>query len=311
MVEPRQEEEARGLNGATRHHDEFGLPGVRDPVRPDELDTGGAAAVGDDAAHVGLGHQLCSTGGHRPGQQRHRVALGVDGAAEESAKAAVVAGRTAVVGDAVRRRRCLVGVQAHLFSRSRRQHGPVHGRAGRHGIGTRPPGGEGIGPLAPRHPDRALDLCVVRLELVVVEGPVVDGGTLLRPVDREEAEILLTEPWHLPVGMGPSPADRGGDGVHLADVCVLALVRRATEGPRLDEWVRPEEVARHELDLVVGVVARGSRQVVGIEQMVASLLHDDDRPAGPGQDLGGRRAAGAGADDDGAGTHGWDTSASL
>ena len=311
VVEPREEEKARGLDGTPRHDDQLGLPGARDPVGPDELDASGAPAVGDDAAHVGLGHQLRPSRGHRLGQQRHRVALGVDGAAEEGAEAAVVAGRAAVVGDAVRRCRRLVGVQADLLGRGRRQHRAVHRRPRRHRIRPRPPGGKGVGTRTAGHADRPLDLRVVRLQLLVVERPVVDCGALLRPVGGEEPEVLLPEAWHLAVGVRPAAADRRRDGVHLADVRVLTLLRRATEGPRLDERVRPEEVARHELDLVVGVVARGSRQVVGVEQMVASLLHDDDGPAGPGQHLGRRGAARARTDDDGLGAHGCDTSASL
>ncbi len=273
----------RGVSMApARHDDQLGFPGVRDPVRPHELDAGGPPALGDDAAHVGLGHQLGPPRGHGPGQQRHRVALGVDGAAEEGAEAAVVAGRPPVVGDAVGRRRRLVGVQADLLGGGRRQHGAVHRRPGGHRVGAGPPGGERVGALAARDADGPLDLGVVRLELVVVERPVVDRGALLRAVGGEEPEVLLPEARHLAVGVGPAAPDRRRDGVHLADVRVLALVRRAAEGPRLDERVGPEEVARDELDLVVGVVARRLGQVVGVEQMVAALLHDDDGPARPG-----------------------------
>ena len=184
VIQPREKEEARGLDGTARHNDHVGLSRVGGSVPVDELDPGGPPALGDDATHVGLGHQLRPPCRHRPGEQRHRIPLGVDGAAEEGAEPAVVAGRPAVVGDAVRRRRCLIGVQAHLLGRGRRQHRPVHGRAGRHRVGTRPPGGKRIGPLAPGHPDRPLDLCVIGLELVVVEGPVADGGVFLRPVGR-------------------------------------------------------------------------------------------------------------------------------
>ena len=120
------------------------------PSGVDVLDPGGPPALGDDAAHVGLGHQLGPPRRHGLGQQRHRVALGVDRAAEEGAEAAVVAGRPAVVGDAVGRRRRLVGVQADLLGGGRRQHRAVHRRARRHRVRARPPGGERVGALAAR-----------------------------------------------------------------------------------------------------------------------------------------------------------------
>ena len=282
-----------------------------DAVGPDVLDPGGPAAAGDDAADVGLGHELGPAGRHGLGQERHGVALGVDGAAEERAEAAVVAGRAAVVGDAVGRRRRLVGVEPDLLRRRRRQHGAVHGRPRRHRVRARPPGRERVGALASRHADGPLHLGVVRLELVVVDRPVVDRRVLLRPVGGEESEVLLTEARHLAVGVRPATTDGGGDGVHLADVRVLPVVGRAPECARLDERIGPEEVAGDELDLVVGVVAGGLRRVVGVEQMVAPLLHDDHRPAGAGQHLGRRRTARSRPDDDGVGRHGSDTSASL
>ncbi len=311
VVHPGQQQQARRLDGATRHDDQLGIPGARDAVRPDELDAGGSPALRDDAADVGLGHQLGPPRRHGLGQQRHRVTLGVDGAAEERAVAAVVASRTAVVGDAVGRRRRLVGMQADLLGRGRRQQRPVHRCPGRHRIRTGAPGGERVGTLAPGDPDGPLHLGVIGLELVVVERPVVDGRSILGTIGGAEPEVLLPEARHLAVGVGAATADGGRDGVHLAHVRVLPLVRRAAERPRLDQRVGAEEVAGDELDLVVGVVARRLGHVVGIEEMVAALLHDDDGPPGPGEHLGRRGAAGAGADDDGVGRHGCDTSASL
>ena len=193
--------------------------------------------VGDDPAHVGLGHQLRPAGRHRLGQQRHRVALGVDGTAEEGAEAAVVAGGPAVVGDAVRRRRRLVGMQADLLGGRRREDGAVHRRTRRHRIRPRTPRGERVGPGPAGDADGPLHLGVERLELVVVEGPVLDGRVLLGPVGGEEPEVLLAETRHLAVGVRAAAANRRRDGVHLADVGVLALLRVAPERPRLDQRV--------------------------------------------------------------------------
>ena len=271
------------------------------PVGVDVLDARRPAAVGEDPAHVRLGHQLRPPGRHRFREQRHGVALGVDRAAEERAEPAVVAGGPPVVGDAVRRGRCLVGVQADLLGRFRRERCAVHGRAGRHRIGARAPRRERVRAGAAGHTHGTLDLGVVGLELVVVERPVLHMRVRvgLRPEQRVGAEVLLPKARHLAVGVRAAAAHGRRDGVHLAHMGVLALVRVAPERPRLGQRVGAEEVARRELDLVVGVVAGRLREVVGVEQVVAALLHDHDGPAGPRQHLGHGGAARTRADDDG------------
>ena len=311
VLEPREEQDARRLDRAAGHDDELGVHGAGHAVGTDELDARRRAPLCHDTAHVGLSHELDPTCGHGPGEQGHRVALGVDRAAEERAEPAVVARGPPVVGDAVGRRRRLVGMEPDLLGGGRGQHGPVHGGPGCHGVGARPPGGKGVRTLPACHADGPLHLGVERLELVVVDGPVVDGRTLLRTVGGEEAEVLFPEARHLAVGVGSAAPDSRRDGVHLAHVRVLALVGGPAEGPRLDQRVGSEEVARDELDLVVRVVTCRPGHVVGVEQVVPPLLHDHHRPARPRQHLGRGGPAGPGPDDDGVGCHGWDTSASL
>ncbi len=85
-------------------------------------------------------------------RRRHRVALGVDGAAEERAEAAVVAGRPAVVGDRVAAVGAGVGVVAEPLGRGGGDHGAVHRGARGHRVGTRAPRGEGVGARRPRPP---------------------------------------------------------------------------------------------------------------------------------------------------------------
>ena len=122
-------------------------------VGVDVLDAGGPASLGDDPADVGLGHQLRPAGGHGLGQQRDGVALGVDGAAEEGAEPAVVAGGPPVVGDAVRRRRRLVGVQADLLRRLRRERARrTSGAPGGIGYGPERQAANGLAPSRPATP---------------------------------------------------------------------------------------------------------------------------------------------------------------
>ena len=311
VLEPRQEEQPWRLDGAAGHDHQVGRHGVGLAGRVDVLDPGRPPSLDEDPADAGLGHQLQTAGRHGPGQQGHRVALGVDGAAEERAVAAVVAGGPAVVGDAVRRGRRFVGMQAHLLRRGRRQQRAVHGRTRGHRVGTAAPGGERVRALAARHADGPLDLGVVRLELVVLERPVVDVGALLRAAGRAQVKVLFPEAGHLAVGVHAAAADGGRDGVDLAHVCVLAVGRRDPEGPWLDERIGPEEIARDELDLVVGIVATRLGHVVGIEQVVAPLLQHAHGPTGPGEHLGRGGAARTRTDDEGLVRHACDTSASL
>ena len=94
---------------------------------------------------------------------------------------------------------------------------------------------------------------------------------------------------------------------------MVTVALRPSERAGLEQGVRAEKVAHGELDLVVGVVALQRRRVVEVEQVVATLLEHDDRPAGRGQDVGGGAAARTRADDDGVGAraHGWLTSSSV
>ena len=125
-------------------------------------------------------------GAQRPAQQRHRVALGLDRAAEAAAEPAVVAGRAPVVGHRVHAGRAAVRVQAGPLGRGHRQDGALHVGARRHRERSRPPRRERVRLLA-GHPDEPLGLGVVRLEVVVGERPVDDVGALDRAERRAAA----------------------------------------------------------------------------------------------------------------------------
>src|SRR5205823_2699128 len=99
--------------------------------------------------------------------------------------------------------------------------------------------------------------------------------------------------------------------VHIAREGPLALVLVAPERARLGDRIGSEEVAGHELDLVVRIVGAQAGRVVEVDEVVASLLEDDDRPAGGCEHVGRRTAAGPGTDDDGVDGYGPLTSASV
>ncbi len=234
MVEPGEEQQPGRLDGAGGDDHVAGGQEALGTVGTDDIDPGGPAALDADPGHEGLGQQLGPTGGHGPLQHGDGIALGVDGAAEVGAEAAVVAGRPAVVGDAVGRGGGRIGVVAEPLGGGRRTGWRRTWGARRHGEGTRPGGGEGVGPLGAGHPDGPLHLGVVGLELVVVEGPVGHLGVGLGTEQRQDPEVVGPEPGHLAVGVGATAAHRGRDRVDLAhvDVVPVGLARSGRCGAR-------------------------------------------------------------------------------
>ena len=69
---------------------------------------------------------------------------------------------------------------------------------------------KGLDALGAGHADGPLHLGVVRLQLVVVDGPVIHVGTGLGPELGQEPEVVGAEAGHLAVGVDSPTADRGG-----------------------------------------------------------------------------------------------------
>ena len=205
MVQPRQEQQARRLDGPGGHDHVTRVHRTHGAVGADHVHPGGPMALGADAGHERLHHQFGPPTGHGPLQHGDGIALGVDRTAEVGTEAAVVAGRPPVVGHGVGRGGSRVRVVPEPLGRRTGQDGPVHGCARRHRERTRSGGGEGIGALGAGHPDGPLHLGVVGLELVVADGPVGHVGIGLGPEHRVEAEVVGHEAGHLAVGVGAAP----------------------------------------------------------------------------------------------------------
>ncbi len=283
MVEVGKQQEPRRLDGSGGDDHMAGGEEALGAVGADEIDPGGPASLDADPGDEGLGQQLGTTGAHGALQHGDGITLGVNGAAEEGAETTVVAGRPGVVGNAVDRGGCGVGVIAEPLSGGGRFGGTEHGRSRRHGERSRPGCGKRIGPVGPRHADGPLHLGVVRLELVVVERPVGHLGTGLGTELTEQPEVVGAESGYLAVGVHTATAHRRRDRVELPYMDVVAVGLLASEGAGLDQWVRTEEVSVVEFDLVIRIVERWLAEVVRIEQVVAALLDDDHRPAGGGE----------------------------
>ena len=311
VLEPRQQEEPRRLDRAGGEHDVGRRLGASRAVGPDVIDARRLPVADVDPRDEGLRPQLGPAGQKRPLQRRHRVTLGVDGAAVEGAEPAVVARRPAVVGNRVGPRRRSVGVVAEAFGGGDAQGGSVHGRAGRHGVGLGAPCRERVGAGLAGHADKALGLPVVGLELVVLQRPVRHRRTFHGPERREEAEVVLAEAGQLAVGVDASTADGGGQVVDVPHEETVAVVLRQAEAAGLEQGVGAEEVPDRELELVVGVIGRQPGRVLGVDQVVAALLEYDHRPAGGGEHVGRRAPPRARAHDDRVDGHCPLTSSSL
>ncbi len=129
---------------------------------------------------------------HRPDckarrKRRDGIALGFDRTAVEGAEPAVVARRPAVVRDAVRPSVGAVRVSTRAARRGgHRQRREEHVGARRHRVRAAAPRREGVARVITRHADDPFGVHGERLELVVVERPVGDVGTVDRAVFRGE-----------------------------------------------------------------------------------------------------------------------------
>ena len=153
MLEPRQQQQTRGLDGPTGHHHVTGIHGMLDAVRTDEVHSGRPFAIGADPGHERLRAQFGVAAQQCLLQHGHRVALGVDGTAEVRAEPTVVARRSTIVRLGIGGPGGRVGVEPERNGCGRRQLRTVHGRSRRHRVRTRSPCGEGVGPCLPRHTD--------------------------------------------------------------------------------------------------------------------------------------------------------------
>ena len=111
-------------------------------------------------------------------------------------------------------------------------------------------------------------------------------------------EVDLAEAGQLAVGVHAAATDGARQVVDVAGEQALAVAVVAAKGSRLEKRVGSEEVAVHELQLVVRVVALGRVRRLELDEVVAALLENDAVPPGGGDRLGERRPAGPGADDD-------------
>ncbi len=256
-----------------------------------------AAAVHQDLEGQALGPDLAVTAQQRPAQHGDRVALGVDRAAVEGAEAAVVAGRPSVVRDAVGAGGGAVGVVAERLGGRDGERGEEHVGTGRHGVRRAAPRRERIGGVVARHADETLGVRVVRLHLVVVDGPVGDVGALHGPELRREPEVDLAVARELAVGVVPGAAHRRRHVVDVAGEASFTVRGRTAVRAGLEQGVGPEEVPAVELDLVVREVTKARERWLQREEVVATLLQDAHRLPRPAEHVGRGRPARAGTDD--------------
>src|SRR5207245_8767571 len=91
-------------------------------------------------------------------------------------------------------------------------------------------------------------------------------------VRRTHGEVDGEEARQLAVGVDTAAADGRRQVVGFADVLTFAVVLARPERTRLEPRVGPEEVASHELQLVVRVVGEEMGRVVEVDAVGAALL---------------------------------------
>ena len=168
-----------------------------------------------------------------------------------------------------------------------------------HGERTAPGCRERIGAVLAGDAEALLDRGVVRLEVVVGDGPVGHGRVVEGSSGRVEPEVLVAEAGQLGVGVDAAAADRDRQVVDLAGEEAVSVGLASTVGAGFEDRVGSQEVASGGGDLVVGEVAQRLVRWFEIDEVVAPLLQDDHRPPGRGEDLCRGGAAGARPDDDG------------
>ena len=179
-----------------------------------------------------------------------------------------------------------------------RQNRAEHVGARRHGVLARAPLGERVRAGEPGDADETFGVRVVRLELVVVDRPVDDVGTVDRTELGSRLEVDGAKARQLAIGVKAATADGRRQVVDLAREHTVAVVDGAAIRPRLEERIGSEEVAPKELDLVVRHVTERIERRVEREEMIAALLEHDHRPARAREHVGRGRTRRPGADDD-------------
>ena len=300
VADTRAQQQARRLERATGDDDVPGADLAGVAVGADRSHAAGLArrAVEHDVGDDRVRPNLALAGAQCLAERRDRVALRLDRATEERAETAVVARGTAVVLDAVDAGRCSVRVVPELRRRLRGERRAVHVRARRHRIRVGAPRSERVRGVVTGDADDPLGLGVVRLELVVVERPVDDVGTLERAELGAHAEVDLAKARQLAVSVEAPAADRRRQVVDGTGPDPVAVGFSPAVGARLEQGIGTEEVPELELQLVVADVPERPVRLVEREEVVRALLEHDDRPPALGEHLGRGRSRGARADDD-------------
>ena len=270
----RQQQQAHVLVGVAGEQHEAG--GLEELLAVLHVGDAGdpAPVVGLDAPDVGVGHHLQAPGGLGPGNRRHRGrVLRVDVAPAPVAEPVVHAARAPLVGARVDGGGPGEGLPVQRARRVRhalQEAGPAQrGHRVVAGAGAL----ERVAPLVatagdvaglPRDADLVLHPVVVRLELGVAEGPVLDRRSLgqARPAvaprrRRDHLEVPRVEP----PALGPVVQGGAADGVHHGVAAALdrGLRLRAPEGRHLvGALLHRERPGPHVVpELVGGEVAAG------------------------------------------------------
>ena len=312
----REEAQPRRLDRARGEDEGVGVRAAERAGAVEVFDGAHVPAVVHEARGGRVEAELTPRAPERAAQGRHgRRALGVVGAAESAAVAAVHAGGPPSVDARVDR--CRVGVrleQPTVEGRAprafREQQAEVHRHARRHGVGRAARRGEGV-VVRPLHAVEPLRLRVAGLELRIGERPVREVGAVHvvpEAVHREagrasdellhrtlEVEVDGVEARGLAIGVLERAAHRPGQQIHVGmDACCCGSV--AAEGARLEETLRIEVGADGVLELVVAVRGEREPRLIETREGIVPGFEDEHAETRRGEDRGRGATARSAAD---------------
>ncbi len=218
---PREQEHAHVLERIAAQDHRARLLHVRGPVRVHVLHAPGApVAVGEDADDPAVGPEVEVAGrqGLGDGGEAGVPAVVLEGAEPGAAPGGVPVRREPVVGDAVGGDRRRVGVQPHRLGRLAKGLTCAEGPHRRHRVGLRARD-ERVGAAVARDANQVLDRRVVRLQIIVADGPVGEGVPLRQhPLAEVVAHVReVPEVVRVVAAQHAAPVDdRAADAVHHA-----------------------------------------------------------------------------------------------
>jgi len=296
------EQKPRGFDGGTRDDDEIGGLLLKTVVGVEVGDAGDFALLGgEDFLDHAAEAQVAQAGGEGARNDSVvRAALGVHFTNETHAPAAAHAGRAAVVGNAVAEHGQVKGMEAEALRGGLEDFVLARGRERRHGERSGARTLEGVVVDIAGNADFVFGFFVERCQIVVADGPIIEGAAFGRAVGGTHAEIF----WLVAPGHGAVSERAAADASGVVAVAAFAGENDVTVGVAIHKDAGIALVIR------AGIVAQDGSALVAeiilaaiVGGVPAAALQKRDTNTRFGELLGDNAAPCSGSDHDG--VHTW------